>query len=154
MLSAWRIVKRRYAGQAFDGDGARLYGGRWHSPGRAVVYVSESRALATLEVLAGLQSSAVVPAYVLIRVEFDAALVQRADLASLPQQWKQSPPTSETQQIGDAWLEAAGSVALRAPSAVVPDEYNYLLNPRHPDFKFVRVGSPEELYIDPRLLPH
>jgi RES domain-containing protein len=153
MLSAWRIVKRRYAGRAFDGEGARRYGGRWNSPGRAVVYVSESRALATLEVLAGLRSPAVVPAYVLIRVELNAALVQNAEAANLPPNWKESPPTSDTQRIGDAWLEAAASVALRVPSALVPDEFNYLLSPRHPDFGLVRIGSPEGLYIDPRLLP-
>jgi RES domain-containing protein len=154
VLSAWRIVKRRFAEQAFDGEGARLYGGRWNSPGRAVVYVSESRALATLEVLAGLQSSAVVPAYVLIRVEFDLALVRHTDAGTLPAKWKASPPTADAQQIGDAWLEAAASVALRVPSVVVPDEYNYLLNPKHPDFGLVRIGAQEDLYIDPRLLPH
>lgn len=154
MLRAWRIVKRRYATQAFDGEGARRHGGRWNSPGRAVVYVSESRALATLEVLAGLHSSALVPAYVLIRVEFDASLVQQADPKSLPARWMASPPTGDTQKIGDAWLEGAASVALRVPSAVVPGEYNYLLNPRHSDFGLVRIGSLEELYIDPRLLPH
>jgi RES domain-containing protein len=139
---------------AFDGEGARAYGGRWNSPGRAVIYASESRALATLEVLAGLKTSAVVPAYVLIRVDFDEALVTYADPNDLGTDWRASPPTSATQRIGDEWLDEATSAALRVPSAVVPDEFNYLLNPRHSDFGTLRIGRPEELYVDPRLLPH
>lgn len=154
MVSAWRIVKRRYAHTAFDGEGARAYGGRWNGPGRPVIYVSESRALATLEVLAGLKTSVVVPAYVLIRVDFDEALVKHVDPNDLGTDWRASPPTSATQRIGDEWLDEATSSALRVPSAVVPDEFNYLLNPRHSDFGTLRVGTPEELYLDPRLLPH
>jgi RES domain-containing protein len=154
VVSAWRIVKRRYAHTAFDGEGARAYGGRWIGPGRPVIYVSESRALATLEVLAGLKTSVVVPAYVLIRVDFDEALVKHVDPNDLGTDWRASPPTSATQRIGDEWLDEATSAALRVPSAVVPGEFNYLLNPRHSDFGTLRVGTPEELYLDPRLLPH
>jgi RES domain-containing protein len=119
-----------------------------------VIYVSESRALATLEVLAGLKTSVVVPAYVLIRVDFDEALVKHVEPNDLGTDWRASPPTSVTQRIGDEWLDEATSAALRVPSAVVPDEFNYLLNPRHSDFGTLRIGTPEELYLDPRLLPH
>jgi RES domain-containing protein len=139
---------------ALDGEGARAYGGRWNSPGRAVIYVSESRALATLEVLAGLMSSAVVSSYVLIRVDVDEALVKHVDPNDPSTDWRASPPTSATQRIGDEWLDEATSAVLRVPSAVVPDEFNYLLNPRHSDFGMLRVGTPEDLYLDPRLLPH
>jgi RES domain-containing protein len=150
---AWRITKRRYASTAFDGEGARRYGGRWNSPGHAVVYVSETRALATLEILAGLQVPAVVPAYVLISVEFEEELISNVEVGGLPPDWRGSPPDSATQSIGDRWIEQASSLVLRVPSALVPGEFNYLINPAHAGFGKLRIGMPEELHRDPRILP-
>ena len=155
MVEAWRIVKRRHAGHAFDGEGARLFGGRWNSPGRPVIYVSESRALATLEILAGLGSTAVLPAWVMIGVSFPAEIVVSVedllDPAGLPDGWNTAPPTYVSQGIGDRWLEEASSAVLRVPSVIVPAEFNYLLNPRHPEFEQVEIGPQEELRLDPRL---
>jgi RES domain-containing protein len=155
MLEAWRIVKRRYAKRAFDGEGARLFGGRWNSPGQPVVYVSESRALATLELLAGLGSTAVLPAWVIAGVRFPESLVIRLDEVlegdGLPAGWDATPPTSISQGIGDRWLDEAPSAVLRVPSVIVPAEFNYLLNPRHPDFGRIEFGDPQELRIDPRV---
>lgn len=153
MITAWRIVKRRHAHRAFDGEGARRYGGRWNSPSRAAVYASETRALATLEILAGLQTSAVIPAYVLIAVQFDEAFVTELDVRTLPERWNSSPPGDVTQKIGDRWLDSAESVVLRVPSAVVPGEFNYVINPLHAHFGDLRIGRPEKLYLDPRILP-
>jgi RES domain-containing protein len=153
VITAWRIAKRRHADNAFDGEGARRFGGRWNSPGRAAVYVSETRALATLEILAGLRTPSVIPAYVLIPVAFDATLVTRVAVQTLPSRWHASPPSDATQKIGDRGIDGATSVALRVPSAVVPGEFNYVLNPRHPDFIAVKIGRPETLYLDPRILP-
>lgn len=150
-VRAWRIVKRRFAEHALDGDGARLHGGRWNTPGRPVVYASESRALAVLEVLAGLGSARPLSAYLLLGLSFDASLVTAVEPEALPDDWRASPPTDPTRRIGDLWLERAESVALRVPSALVPAESNYLLNPRHPDFTAVRVAGPEPLELDPRL---
>lgn len=154
MKKAWRITKRRYTATAFDGEGARRYGGRWNSPGHAAVYVSETRALAILEVLAGLQSPTVVPAYVLIGVEFDEDLITRVPVGGLPSNWRTSRPDPATQIIGDRWIEQAGSPVLRVPSALVPDEFNYVINPGHPEFGRLTIGMPEELHLDPRMLPH
>ncbi len=152
MLRAWRIVKSRYLSRAFDGDGARRYGGRWNSPGRSVVYLSETRALATLEVLTGLQSTAPIPAYVLVGAEFPAALVIEAEESILRKGWDTSPPTSISQAVGDGWLDRAESAVLRVPSVVVSNEFNFLINPSHPDFRHIRIGHPEPLLLDPGLL--
>ena len=152
MPLAWRIVKQRHSHGAFDGEGARLYGGRWNSPGVPAVYASESRALATLEVLAGLQTHAPLPAYVLISVEFDDPVVAAIELDDLPSDWRQYPPPSSTQRLGDDWITQGDSPVLRVPSALVPKESNFVLNPRHPDFGLVRIGEPEPLSMDPRLL--
>ena len=155
MIEAWRIVKRRYIDTAFDGEGARRFGGRWNSPGRPVVYVSESRALATLEILAGLGTTGPLPAWVTIGVRLPAEIVVSVedllDPAGLPDGWNAAPPTFVSQGIGDRWLEEAPSAVLRVPSVIVPAEHNYLLNPRHPEFARIEIGEPEELRLDPRL---
>jgi RES domain-containing protein len=152
MLGAWRIVKRRHAETAFDGEGARLYGGRWNSPGVAAIFASESRALATLEVLAGLQTNSPLPGYVLIPAEFDESLVVAVELEELPPDWKRSPPPPSTQRLGDDWIARDESAVLRVPSALVPKESNYVLNPQHPDFSGVNIGEAEPLLVGPRLL--
>ena len=152
MPRAWRIIKQRHWDRAFDGEGARLYGGRWNSPGVPAVYASESRALATLEVLAGLQTNSPLPGYVLIPAEFDDSLVVAIKLDEVPADWRESPPALSTQRLGDNWIALGKSAVLRVPSALVPKESNYVLNPQHPDFSAVRIGEPEPLSMDPRLL--
>lgn len=151
MPTAWRIVKKRHAESAFDGEGARRYGGRWNSPGTAVVYVAESMALALLEVLAGIRSMRPSSAYVLIPVDFDEAMIRAIDLSQLPDEWSQSPPLPSVQRLGDEWVSRQQSVILEVPSVIVPSEHNYLLNPAHPDFGRIEIGAPQELSIDPRL---
>ena len=133
MPRAWRIVKGRYAGEAFNGEGARIYGGRWNSPGRSAVYVSETQALATLEMVAGLESTRAITAYVLIGVSFDESLVTDLKPRDLEDGWDATPPASASQAVGDRWLDEADSAVLRVPSVVVPAESNYVLNPAHPD---------------------
>jgi RES domain-containing protein len=151
VLSAWRITKTRYASSAFDGEGARINGGRWNSPGTRVVYASESVALATLEILVGLQDAALLSAYSLIRVDFPSKLVEVLERKALPSSWKQQPPSAETRSLGDLWVAEARSAVLRVPSAIVEEEHNYLFNPRHPDFRRVRIGRPQRFRLDPRL---
>lgn len=152
MVRAWRIVKARHAATAFDGEGARLHGGRWNSPGRPAVYASESRAMATLELLAGLGTDRVLSAYVLIGLRFDSSLLTSLDGSALPVGWDARPPAAASRMVGDAWLLQQSSVALRVPSVVVPAEHNYLLNPRHPDFGEVEIDAPVPVSLDPRLL--
>ncbi len=152
MISAWRISKTRHANTAFDGEGARLNGGRWNSIGTRVVYASESVALATLEVLVGLQDTAVLSSYSLVKAEFPEDLVEVLDGHALPASWNHHPPSPETQGIGDLWVAQVRSVVLRVPSAVVGAEYNYLINPQHPAFAKVLVHAPQPFKLDPHLL--
>lgn len=151
MIRAWRIVKNRYVDQAFDGEGARLHGGRWNSPGYRAVYVSESRALATLEVLAGLGSESPLINYSLIGVRFDEDLVSVIGPPDLPEGWDTNPPGPASQAVGDLWLAEQRSVVLRVPSVIVPAENNYILNPSHPGFTKLVFDPPEQLRVDPRL---
>lgn len=153
MPSGFRIAKARHARDAFDGEGARRYGGRWNSPGTPLVYTSATRALATLELLVHLQASELLAAYVLIETTFDAALVERLDPARLPRAWRAFPSHVSLQEIGDRWAAERRSAVLEVPSALVPEESNFLLNPRHRDFAKIAVGRSSRFELDPRLGP-
>jgi len=152
VLTAWRIVKKRYAGSAFDGEGARLFGGRWNSPGVPVVYVASTRSLAVLEMAVHLDRSTLLSSFVLIPCKFDERLVTFAAHDRLPAQWRRDPPPPELAQIADAWVKAAQSAVLVVPSAIIEEETNFLLNPAHLDFSTIRIGEPEDLEFDQRLI--
>jgi RES domain-containing protein len=152
LITAWRLVKSRHARAAFDGEGARLYGGRWNSPGTRVAYASDSVALAALEVLAHLESTAVLQAYSLATIRFPESAVETLDAASLPSDWRRFPSPPENQALGDRWVADGRSVVLRVPSAIVPTASNYLINPAHPGVAAAVVETPERFAFDPRLL--
>lgn len=152
MLTSWRIVKAQHAATAFDGEGARLYGGRWNSRGLAVVYTAASPALAALELLVHFGSSGVLAAYVSIACSFEEAVVLRLDRARLPKDWRSSPAVPELALVGDAWLKDGTSAVLEVPNAIIPAESNYLLNPHHADFESIDIGKPQPFEFDLRLL--
>src|SRR5579863_1514120 len=101
MVSAWRIVKRKLARDAFNGEGARLYGGRWNSPGISMVYTAQSQSLAALEIVVNLDSSELLKQYVVIEVRIDESLISRVGLAELPKDWQADPPPPRVREIGD-----------------------------------------------------
>jgi len=152
MITAWRLVKTRYASAAFDGEGARLYGGRWNSPGTAAAYAAATVSLAVLEVLVHLEATTVLPSYSLTSITFDEALVEILPMAALPPHWWISPPTNDVQAIGDQWIHEGRSAVLRVPSAVIPSESIYIFNVAHPGFAYVLRGAPTPYAFDRRLL--
>lgn len=152
MLSAWRIVNARHAETAFSGEGARRYGGRWNSPGVAVVNVAGHQSLAVLEVLAKARSESPRDEYVLIPASWDEALTETLSARALPGDWQALPPRSTTKILGDRWVLEARSAVLAVPSAIIPAEQNYLLNPAHPDFRRIKFGKPMPFVFDARLL--
>jgi RES domain-containing protein len=152
VVTAWRIVKTRHAASAFDGEGARLEGGRWNSPGSLMVYTAGSAALAALEMLVHLGRGATLPAYVLIACAFEQTLVSQLDRSRLPSDWRSYPALPELQFLGDEWLRSEASPVLEVPSALIPTEPNYLLNPRHRDFASIALATPEPFEFDLRLL--
>lgn len=152
MISTWRITKQKHARTAFTGEGAKLYGGRWNSQGKLVVYTAESRALALAEILVHLESAGVLSRYVVIQVEIDESNIAHLDLRNLPKNWRAEPAPKRLQTLGDEWLDSGKSAVLRVPSAIVVGEFNYLLNPSHPDFSKLRIHAPERFSIDKRLM--
>jgi RES domain-containing protein len=149
MAVAWRLVRRERAGDAFSGEGARLFGGRWNSPGTAVVYTSDTLSLAALETLVHINPQLPFD-YVAFPVEFDEALVET--LEEIPVGWQNHPPPPVAQQVGNVWVKAARSAILAVPSVLVPVQRNFLLNPAHPDFRRIRIGPAKLFAFDSRLL--
>src|SRR5580698_84984 len=116
MPRAWRITKQKYAEGAFDGEGARLYGCRWSSPGTRVVYAAESLSLAVLEVLVHLQHTPTLSAYCVFTLDFpDECVITPSSFAK---NWRIYPTSVENQQLGDGWVATGTSLVLRVPSAV------------------------------------
>lgn len=152
MPTAWRIVKPYRVADAFTGEGARLYGGRWNSPGTPVVYAAESKALAALEILVHVDVAELMDDYLCIPVQFDRRLVRSLDMKALPTEWRDPLAPPSTRAMGDAWAADQHSVLLEVPSVLVPGESNYLINPRHPGFGKLKIGPPEPFEFDSRLL--
>ena len=140
-VHTWRIVKRKYAKTAYTGEGARVFGGRWNSPGFPVVYTAESHSLAALEMLVHLDSYELLNQYVVAEVDIDPTLIIEFDHSLLPRNWRADPPPAKAKAIGDEWLRDRRSVVLQLPSAIIPREAMYLLNPRHGDFAKIHFGK-------------
>ena len=152
MITAWRITKRKYVAVAFSGEGAELVGGRWNSPGTRIVYGSSSISLAILEILVHLQKDRLISSYCVIPAQFNPDFVEELNLAHLPSKWAAYPASLITQQMGDEWARSNRSPVLRVPSAIVPLEWNYLINPGHPEFNQILIGDPIQLPLDERLI--
>lgn len=140
MITAWRISKRRYAD--LSGTGAKTTGGRWNSPGVAVVYLADHPALAALEVRVHLDlpPDLLPDDYVIMKVELPDE--PPAEIGSVP---------PDAREAGDSWVAAQRSAVLRVPSIIVPPAVNYLLNPIHANAKYSKIVSINQFSFDVRL---
>jgi RES domain-containing protein len=151
MLTVWRLVTARFADTAFSGEGARLYGGRWNRKGVPLVYAAGSQSLAMLEML--VQDEPLRARYRMIRVRIPREVrIRYLKIDDLPHDWRDLAAREQLQKIGTEWARKRTGAVLSVPSAVIPSESNYLLNPLHPDFKRIEIGKPEAFVTDVRLL--
>jgi len=148
---SYRICKAKYAKTPFDGEGSRRSGGRWNSVGVPIVYTSQSASLAALELLVHIDSAALILKYKVIDVEIQQRCVHEIEPSLLPKGWNATPALKETAGFGDDWVAGLVSAVLKVPSAVVESEYNYLINPLHPDFKLLTIGKLVDFVFDTRL---
>jgi RES domain-containing protein len=150
--TTWRIIKTQHAGRAFEGEGARLVGGRWNKIGTPMIYTADSLALAALEILVHLpQRELLKQKFQRIPVQFDSRLVKSLNLIGLPVDWDILPPPESTQTIGTDWALKKQSVIFKVPSTIIREEFNYLINPLHPDFRKLSIGSAQKFVFDPRV---
>lgn len=151
MLTVWRLLTARFADSAFSGEGARLYGGRWNRKGTPMVYTAGSQSLAMLEML--VQDEPLRARYVMIPATLPRNLkVERIAPEELPDDWRHLAAREQLQAIGSEWVKRKSSAVLAVPSAVIPSETNYLLNPLHPSFAKIDIGPPQEFITDLRLI--
>ena len=153
MIRVWRLIKAEHANDAFAGEGARRGGGRWNSKDVRVVYASGSLSLATLEVMVHTHFYSALKYYVCIPIDFDPSLSQSITIEDLPATWQADPIPQSVKNMGDRWIQQQESVILKVPSVIIPVEYNFLINPSHPDIEKAVIHSPQKFAFDPRLLP-
>ncbi len=153
-ITGFRLISPQSVDSALTGEGARKYGGRWNSVGTRMVYLAGSRALAALETLVHLTTPETrSKSFSLLEIEFSADSFNVLQVSDLPQNWRSSPPTQSTRNMGNEWLAAQRSLALRVPSTVVDDEANWLVNPLHLRADAVKILSVEPFSFDSRLMP-
>jgi RES domain-containing protein len=152
IITARRITQKSHADGAFTGLGAWLEAGRWNQKGVHMVYTAQSLSLAALETVVHLPADALLyNLYVYIPVEFDSKLVFGLPSSSLAADWKNHPPPDSTREIGTSWVKEQKSPVLKVPSSVIPEEYNYLINPLHSDFARLKIGKAISFLLDPRI---
>ncbi len=151
MLIVWRITTARFARSAFSGEGARLYGGRWSPKGVPVVYTAANQSLAMLEML--VQDQPLRARYVMIEACIASTVrIERVSIDDLPSDWRELGARLKLQAIGGEWASKRKAAVLAVPSAIVPRESNYLLNPLHPAFKRITISKPSTVETDLRLI--
>lgn len=143
-----RISTKPYIND-LSGTGAMLYGGRWNKKGTRMVYTSGSLSLAVLEVIANLSSSKLTNLYC-AELDFPDDL-EIITINKLPGQWNAFPYTGLTVEKGSDFVQHGG-LCLKVPSAIVPTEHNYLLNPLHDDFYKIKVRDARPFLLDQRLV--
>ena len=153
-LTLWRICLPEFADTAFSGIGAEKFGGRFNSPGNAIVYTSGSLSLALLEMLVQANAVKRLMRQVCIPAEIDDNHLKAYKREELPTAWDTIPYSNVSQRIGDQWLKDQKSLVLCIPSVVVPQEHNYLINPHHPDFRSILIKEPFPVPFDYRLRNH
>ena len=147
----YRIAKCHYAAD-LSGTGARLYGGRWNNEGRPMLYMASSRSLAVLEVLVHLNPLIIPDNFCLAEIEVPDHNVTHLDADLLPHNWQDISAPAILKELGDEFLRKQEYLVMQVPSAVVPAEFNYVLNPLHPGIKDVRIPNKEPFNFDERLL--
>ena len=145
-VDVYRVCRKIYA--HLDGEGARRVGGRWNSPGRSVVYMAQSVALAVLENLVHLSRQDYPTGYVAVeaRIPDHVRILDHIHFMDFA-----TPAETRERKAGDDWLASAESAVLRVPSAVIRGDWNYLINPEHLEFAQLTTEMPVPFRFDERL---
>jgi RES domain-containing protein len=152
-MLVWRLTRKAHAEQSLSGEGARRYGGRWNHVHVAVAYASQSLSLAVLEYLVNLQISTLPDDLVAVEILIPGKLPKtEIRINDLPINWRTFPAAEELKDIGTEWARKATTPVLVVPSVVIPNERNYLVNPKHTLADQITVVSVEPFALDTRLL--
>jgi RES domain-containing protein len=149
--TVWRICRERYAAEAFSGEGARRFGGRWNSRGVPMVYASTSLALAAIELFVHLEPNLAPLDLVAIATELpDGEPAIRWDKGKLPPEWS-TDVLGPGRAKGDSWIRSNESLAVFVPSVPIDQEWNVLINPLHPGAGELKTKSTHPFHFDARM---
>lgn len=153
MIPAWRIDKAsRSKADAFSGEGAVRCSGRWNRQGTRIVYTAGSLSLAALEKFVHTGDEGREIKLVSYEVAVPAGVkIRTLKLKDMPSDWKAVPAPSSTMDIGTDWASSSATAVLKVPSVVIEDDWNFVLNPLHPDFKKIKIANPKPFRFDGRL---
>lgn len=152
-MKIFRLARAEFRGSLWSGDGGLHVDGRWHAAGRRIVYAAQSLSLAQLEVLVHISDRRQMPRLAYGEADIpDSLSIEVIKVAGLPDNWRRfAPYHAKTQRVGTDWLKRQSSAVLQVPSAISAAEWNFLLNPAHPEFSRIKLGAPQAFEMDPRV---
>lgn len=151
VLHGWRLIQPQHLKTAFDGEGASINGGRWNHIGFPAVYTGVCASVTVVEVFVHLEIAELQKApFSIISFSLNVPAFTRIDRSSLPENWRKDPPPQSIPDMGTKWLQEAKTPVLIVPSATVPQDDMYVLNPKHPELK-ITIESTESFLFDPRM---
>lgn len=150
-MHVYRLSRKKYA-NAFSGLSASGFANRWNSKGTEIIYTSESRALALAEVVVHLSLAYLPSDFIMLEILIpEKVKISEINSNILPKNWNSFPHLTSTQFIGDQFIRESKYGVVKIPSAVVKGDFNFLINPRHPDFKKINITNQERFAVDQRL---
>ena len=150
-MRVYRIAKTGYI-RDLSGNGSRTYGGRWSPPGIPVVYTSQSRSLAALEFYVHTSPRFMPSDISIAEIDVpDSVHISSVAMPDLPAGWYHYPAPMALQEYGLRWFTLGEGLILRVPSVQVKHEYNFLINPVHPDMPGVKILNVDIFLYDERL---
>ncbi|MBS9523867.1 RES domain-containing protein [Litoribacter alkaliphilus] len=147
-MELFRITYQEFANELF----APGFAGRWNKDGEAVIYSASSRSLACLENLVHRRVSSPLKSFrTMVIYAPDQVSIQQISVSALPKSWNQDSYCPKCEELGSSWFQQKKTLLLKVPSAVIPDEFNYVINTRHEDFAQVKIIDVLPFYFDKRL---
>ncbi len=143
-MLVYRISKTQYAND-LNGTGAKLFGGRWNHIDTPCIYTSASRSLAVLEYSVNVNVDFIPRALSICIFEIDETQIKEIKTKKLPGDWKDTPAPFSTKDFGTKLLEK-GTTIIKIPSIVIPDEFNFILNPLTNEKAFKLVDIKDFVY--------
>jgi RES domain-containing protein len=149
-MQVWRLFPERFRDSAFTGVGGLYAARRWNHLGTLMVYTATSPALAALEFFVNLEPNEAPDDLLIAEATIPNELVETIDVKLLPRNWR-GLNNQRCRDLGSEWARSLRSLALKVPSVVVDGDWNVLLNPKHPDFAKVEIGSAKPFRFDERM---
>lgn len=150
-MRIYRISKTQYIND-LSGEGARRYGGRWNKKGDAMLYFSQNLSLSLLEIIVHVEYAELPMDYSFVEAEIpDSCIKTIQSIDFIQPKWSTEGAVNELQMLGSNWLKKKECLAMKVPSAILPQENNILINPAHQDFDKLKIIGIHKLNIDPRL---